>query len=104
MMSDFEVVWKQLVVDLLHAAPANRRDMQSQELLNVSRSWEYRTAMLGNRVRNISVPLAKAEALLILEGRNDVNSLQRHAPSIGRFSDNGAVFTGAYGPHGKRGV
>lgn len=98
-MNDFEVIWKELIVDLLNAAPANRREMQSQELLNVSRSWEYRTAMLGNRVRDISVPFAKAEALLILEGRNDVSSLTKHAPSIGRFSDNGAVFTGAYGPH-----
>jgi len=99
MNDDFERIWKDLVVQLLGARPVERRGSKTLELLNVSRTWYARTAFLGNAERNISTAFAKAEAKAILTGSNSVAPLEKYAPSIGRFSDNGKVFTGAYGPH-----
>jgi thymidylate synthase len=94
----FEDVWHDLLRDLTRAPRVNRRGSDTSELLNVSRTWEAGSSYLSSKGRNMSSALAKAEALAILTGRNDVESLKKHAPTIGRFSDNGIVFTGAYGP------
>ena len=99
-MSMFEDVWHGLVKDLVqHEHTQERRGFETREMLNVSRTWDARSSLLAHEGRNVSLGFAKAEASAILTGRNDVASLKQHAPSIERFSDNGIVFTGAYGPH-----
>lgn len=48
--------------------------------------------------RKISDAFRYAEAYWILSGSNRVSGIEPYAPSIAHFSDNGAVFQGAYGP------
>lgn len=48
--------------------------------------------------RKLSHGFAFAEALWILEGRNDVEPLAKYAPSMREFSNDGVTLDGAYGP------
>lgn len=48
--------------------------------------------------RKLSYRFAAAEALWIINGRNDVDFVARVNKNIRQFSDNGAVLAGAYGP------
>lgn len=49
-------------------------------------------------VRELDFAFAFAEAYWITSGRNDLEWLEKFAPSYGRFSDNGHILHGAYGP------
>lgn len=54
--------------------------------------------------RRWSLAYAAGELVWYLAGRSDLESIKRHAPSYGKFSDDGTRLYGAYGPRifGKR--
>lgn len=75
-----------------------RRNGETQEVLNVAASWPAETGILSNSRRAMRMDFAKAEALWILDGRNDIGPLVSVIKGLGDYSDNGQIMAGAYGP------
>lgn len=74
------------------------RDMPTLELLANQTVVDMNAPIVTVKARKVSYQFMFAEAWHILSGREDVESLLPYSPSIGRFSDNGTTFEGAYGP------
>ncbi len=98
-MKSVNTAWKILLRTLLNqgkdAAPRNKN---TKELLCHTSTIDMNNPIMSIKERNVSYNFMFAEAWWILTGRNDVKSIAPYAPSIGRFSDNGKTFRGAYGP------
>lgn len=75
-----------------------RRNGPTTECVNVCASWPASFGILGNAERAMRMDFAKAEALWILDGRNDLGPLVAVLAKLGDYSDNGHVLAGAYGP------
>lgn len=54
--------------------------------------------LVTNRARKLSYTFAAAEALWIIDGRTDVESLAKYNQRMRDFSDDGVTLAGAYGP------
>jgi thymidylate synthase len=74
------------------------RQLGSKEIISYSSDVSMEKPVVSICARKLSYQFMAAEALWILEGDDRVQPLARHAPSIVRFSDDGKVFFGAYGP------
>lgn len=61
-----------------------------------------RTRMINHELRNVSISFAIGEWLWHMEGRNDLKMIQYYAPSYYKYSDDGKILNGAYGPRIKR--
>ncbi|HLZ10540.1 MAG TPA: thymidylate synthase [Chloroflexota bacterium] len=94
-------VWLQLLRTLIHhpqqvVAPrgqATRECLAQQLIIN-----DLRKCLIYHPVRNINYKFAVAEWLWILLELDDVNALLRYNKQMSRFSDDGKVLAGAYGP------
>jgi thymidylate synthase len=75
------------------------RGMKTRELLHATVTLEDPLQnIVTNRVRKMSHTYSVAEFLWILLGRRDAASIGAWNPNIGRYSDDGVNFFGAYGP------
>lgn len=59
---------------------------------------DVRNNIYVHPVRNLNYRFMLAEWLWIMAGRNDVKTVARFNSQIAKFSDNGEIFAGAYGP------
>lgn len=74
------------------------RDMLVYESMAYKSVVDMNTPIIFNRHRNLGYKFMAAEAAWILDGRNDVKSIQPYSKEIAKFSDDGDKFFGAYGP------
>jgi len=75
------------------------RGMKTKEMLHTNTiSVDMRRPVVTTKARKLNYKFMAAEALWILAGRNDVESLSDYVPRMAEFSDNGEVLAGAYGP------
>jgi len=90
--------WRRILDEVSLGAIVTPRGIETRELLAYqSRVW-MGSPLLTVSERNLSYRFAAAEALWILTGDNRLGPLINHAPSYGRFSDDGRTLDGAYGP------
>lgn len=97
---DLFSAWRALLGELLtnyefEVAP---RGLRSREILSTQLRFPMEQNIIVCPTRNLNYRFAVAEWLWMWFGRDDVDSLARYIPSIKRFSDDGRVFAGAYGP------
>ncbi len=95
------IAWHLYVKTLLDkgAETFNARTGQpTRELLGASAVYLMTDAFPWHPWRKASKKFAAGEALWILEGRNDVAGIAPFNKRIAKFSDDGVVFFGAYGP------
>jgi thymidylate synthase len=91
--------WERLLRDVLRYGVLHKpRELETLELLNYSSVVNMEFPIVTSPARKLGYRFMVAEALWILEGRNDVESIVRFAPAIAQFSDDGKTFFGAYGP------
>lgn len=89
--------WRTLINQVLEGKPANPRDMSTLEKLGLQSVTKMAFPIVTNPVRKMGYKFMFAEAWWILSGRRDVASIEAYG-NIGRFSDDGYQFDGAYGP------
>lgn len=68
------------------------------ELFNAHTVFPMHKPIVTVRARNLGYRFMFAEALWILEGRDDVETIAPFSKQIVTFSDDGETFFGAYGP------
>ena len=91
--------WLALLGDVsLNGKISHPRGMKIREIINNSVVIDMRHPVVLTKERRLSYKFMAAEAWWILSGRSDVESIGRHCKAIKRFSDDGIVFFGAYGP------
>lgn len=79
--------------------PSRPRGMLVQELLGTQVVLtDLRNNVLCSTLRDLNYRFMIAEWLWIQTGREDVASIARYNKEIARFSDDGEIFNGAYGP------
>lgn len=61
-----------------------------------------RLSVIGLKQRQLNYQFMVAEAVWIMLGRNDTAMLSHYCSEITKFSDDGLIFFGAYGPHIQR--
>jgi hypothetical protein len=75
------------------------RGKATKELLNVSIEIEHGlNNIILSEDRDLNYRFMIAEWLWIQAGMNDVESLARYNKMMRKFSDDGAILNGAYGP------
>jgi len=74
------------------------RGTRSVELINSTISVDMTKPILTVKDRDLGYRFMFAEAEWILNGKNDVASIEPYSPIIKNFSDDGIWFQGAYGP------
>lgn len=74
------------------------RDMLVYESMAYKSVIDMNTPIIFNSHRNLGYKFMAAEAAWILDGKNDVASIQPFSKEIAKFSDDGEKFFGAYGP------
>ncbi len=77
---------------------AGQAGNETLELIGHQTRVDMKYPMVLSTARKLSYDFMAAEAWWILEGRDDVESIQRHCRHIAKFSDDGIRFHGAYGP------
>lgn len=97
---DFGTAWRTLLADLYDKGQfVYPRGIACRELLGVTLKVDQGLSnVLVDPVRKPSYRFMVAEWLWIYFGRNDVASISKYNPVISRFSDDGKIFAGAYGP------
>lgn len=91
--------WRQVLIDVLkHGAPRSPRGQETIELLNYRSLIDMRRPVVISKARKLSYRFMFTEARWILEGRNDLKTLVKFAPSMKNYSDDGLTLFGAYGP------
>ena len=71
---------------------------ETTENLGSSIAFNMRRPLVNNKVRDMSLAFAFAEASWILMGSNKTEFIKQYAPSYSRFSDDGIFQAGGYGP------
>ena len=98
--SSFSEVYQRMCRALLeHGVESNPRAMPIRELLGVSmRLSNPRTRMLDVPRKKLPASFAIGEWLWTIGAHEDLAFIRYYAPSYGRFSDDGVMLNGAYGP------
>jgi hypothetical protein len=78
--------------------PRAPRGMSTIEVDHGTTVIPISTPVVTASARRLSYSFAAAEALAILAGDDTVAALAPYNPNIAKYSDDGVVFTGAYGP------
>jgi thymidylate synthase len=96
---DFSSAWFALLQNLFdNGKPVSPRGFETHELLGVQlRVSDMTKNIIVHPARALSYRFAVAEWLWMAAGRNDVETISRYNKHIAQFSDDGAVFAGAYG-------
>jgi thymidylate synthase len=91
--------WRSLLSDISsHGFEANPRGMKTLELLGSSRTFFMVDPIVTVARRELGYRFMAAEAAWILSGDDRVETIAPFSKEIGRFSDDGVTFFGAYGP------
>jgi thymidylate synthase len=91
-------VWYTRLALLTNAPEVVTRGMKVKEHIGARVSVDMNTPFVVHPKRKLSDKFRFGEAAWILSGDNRVCNIEDYAPSIRKFSDNGYVFQGAYGP------
>lgn len=98
----YQKLCKSLIVE---GEPTNPRDLATKEIQNVMVHIKNpRSRIMNYRSRKIAYSFAIGEWLWCMQGREDLNMIKYYAPSYNRFSDDGLILNGAYGPRILRGI
>lgn len=98
-MNNATLAWVHLLQKIVTTGDrVDPRGVETSELFANQTVINMQDPMVTFPLRKVSYPFMLAEAWWIAAGYNDVSSIKPYAPSIARFSDNGHVFNGAYGP------
>lgn len=93
-----EAAWREVLDYAITGAPVSPRGRSTRERLHASIGFEMVRPVVVCSARKLNYKFAAAEALWILEGRDDVAGVALWNARIAEFSDDGVVFAGAYGP------
>lgn len=98
--TDADAVWEERLAILLHIhSRAQPRGRPTHELIGPPPLvLSMKQPLVTNAARKLSYTFAAAEALWVIDGRTDVESLAKHNPRMREFSDDGVTLAGAYGP------
>ena len=96
----FSEIYKKVCVNLLEKGnEISPRGMKTKEINGVIiKIQNPRTRILNSNLRKISLAFAIGEWLWCLSGREDLEMIQYYAPSYYKYSDDGLILNGAYGP------
>lgn len=84
---------------LCHGSTSSPRGREVNELLGQRIAFDMTRPIVTNPARKLGHRFLAAEAAWILSGRNDVGYFRElKMPFIWQFSDDGAFYSGAYGP------
>lgn len=98
-MSEFTKVWLNMVADtLLRGEVVAPRGKPTREILQRTIEVDMRRPVLIVPNRKLSYVFMLAEAHWILSGDDRVETIAPYNNNIVKFSDDGQVFFGAYGP------
>lgn len=88
--------WAYLLREIMNRSKVvSPRGQVTYEILRSQVTFPLLYPLVTLRAKN---HFAATEALWILEGRSDLETIEEAAPSYGRFSDDGMHLAGAYGP------
>jgi len=98
--NEFGEVWRDLLGDIIDVGKrSSPRGSETKELLNVSIEVQSAQAnILVNNSRDLNYRFMIAEWLWIQAGLNDVDILAQYNSQMRKFSDDGHILSGAYGP------
>lgn len=98
-MMDATLAWVDIIDKIMiKGRETNPRGMKTKELLCSVTQIDMNNPIVLVEDRKVGYDFMFAEAWWILTGRDDVESIEKYAPSISKYSDDGKTFTGAYGP------
>lgn len=98
-MQDFNTQWlSQLSKVLCATSMSAPRGRKTYECLQSTVTYDMRRSVLIEPARKLSYKYMTAEAYWILKGDNTVEGIAPFNPHIEKFSDDGKIFFGAYGP------
>ena len=93
------VAWVDLITHIhLTGKTYSPRGIETTEVLAHTSVVDMNFPIVNVIERKVDYNFMFTEAWWILSGRNDVGTLEKYAPSISKFSDDGKTFKGAYGP------
>lgn len=97
---DGDAAWREAMFAILRSGQkVSPRGIDTVEILHQQLvSVDMARPVVTSFERKLSYQFMAAEALWILEGRNELAPLERFAPSYSKFSDDGLTLNGAYGP------
>ena len=100
----FSNVYKRMCMYLLeNGEKSSPRNMNTQEVEGaIIKVKNPRTRILNNKLRKVSISFAIGEWLWNMEARDDLEMIQYYAPSYDKYSDDGKILNGAYGPRIKK--
>ena len=99
-LPDADTAWRITMERILkYGNVISPRGMLTREILHANQLvCDMARPVVTTKERKLNYKFMAAEALWILAGRNDVESLTKHVPRMSDFSDNGETLAGAYGP------
>ncbi len=99
--SNIGTAWSTLLRCLLsEGSKVAPRKQACREVIDVKfKVFEPRKNLVVTPYRRLAYKFAVAEWLWIWYGLDDVKTIARYNPNVSKFSDDGKVFAGAYGPH-----
>lgn len=90
---------KVLATLLTRGTVSSPRGMKTKEILAAQVViTDLRQNIIASELRDLNFRFMVAEWLWIMAGKNDVKSIMKYNKQIEKFSDNGEIFNGAYGP------
>lgn len=99
MHNDSNFVYIELLKKIITVGTGCRiRGYDCRELISNSTVVDMRTPLITLTARKLGYKFAVAEAAWVLSGDNRVSSMEKYSKMIKKFSDDGIVFYGAYGP------
>lgn len=90
--------WRRHLRDLLSAETCSPRGMEVRERIGFQTRVDMTSPFVSDPTRKVHLPFLFGEAYWILSGDNRVGTIKPFNRHIERFSDDGDVFFGAYGP------
>ena len=93
--------WQSLLGILVKCGqPVKPRGQDTREVLHhISLTTDLNRPVITCPARKLNYHFMAAEALWIVQGRNDLEFLTNHNSKMAQFSDDGKTLAGAYGPH-----
>jgi len=92
-------VWRSILDKILTLGSyCEPRGLGITEILGHTSVWDMNRPLITTPSRALGYKFAAAESWWIMDGRNDLESIGPYSKAVSRFSDDGEVFFGAYGP------
>lgn len=95
----FNRAWQRLLLQILaHGKTVAPRGQETRELLANRITFDAARPVITVAERKLGYRFLCAEAAWIMDGQNRVETIAPYSREISRFSDDGVIFYGAYGP------